>query len=421
MRIYIFTLIILISCCPGIFARPSVTPLIEMSNEELLDTLDKTLTDKDVFEKNWRLKLEHLKSELATASDNEERFWTSRNIYNEYKTYDSDSALYYANLGLKYAEIADRQKWIDEMNIYRTYIYSATGLLEEAQKTLNQVNIDNLDINLLMQYYEQLLFLYTHRDQYYGLNTIENPYSAESQRLLDFLLKEVPNTNPNYCWFKGWYSLQDANMSKEAISEFLPIVSKSKFEAVQDAKNAWVLSRLYERVGDEDNKMKFLILSAIADARTNNKEIASLEEVAYTMYLKGDLKRANDYINYCLNCANDYKSRVRVGRLADLQHKISNAYQKESEAQSHRLKIYFITLIIFVVLLLVTLAFSCYQNRQLRLNKIELKNVNSQLSRQIEEQNKLQMQLKDANGKLKEMYSTPRSKELLNCRRSTTK
>lgn len=195
MRIFIVTLIIFISSGLEILARTSVTPLIELSNEELLDTLDKTLTDKDIFEKNWRLKLEHLKSELATASDNEERFWTSRNIYNEYRTYDSDSALYYANLGLKYAEIANRQKWIDEMNIYRTYIYAATGLLEEAQKALNQVNPDNLDINLLMQYYEQLLFLYTHRDQYIGLNTIENPYSAESQRLLDFLLKEVPKTN----------------------------------------------------------------------------------------------------------------------------------------------------------------------------------------------------------------------------------
>lgn len=237
-----------------------------------------------------------------------------------------------------------------------------------------------------MQYYEQLLFLYTHRDQYIGLNTIENPYSAESQRLLDFLLKEVPKTNPNYCWFKGWYSLQDVNMSKEAISELLPIVGKSKFESVQDAKNAWVLSRLYERIGDDDNKMKFLILSSIADARTNNKEIASLEEIANIIYHKGDLKRANDYINYCLNCANDYKSRVRVGKIADLQHKISNAYQKESDAQSKSLKIYFITLIIFVILLLVTLAFSYYQNRQLRLNKIELNKVNSQLSSQIEEQ-----------------------------------
>lgn len=410
MRIYIIAFITLISCSLEIFARTSVTPLIEMSNEELLDTLDKTLADRDIFEKNRRSKLEHLKSELASASDNEERFWTSRNIYNEYRTYDSDSALYYANLGLKYAEIANRQKWIDEMNINCTYIYSATGLLEEAQKTINQVNPDNLDINLLMQYYEQLLFLYTHKDQYIGSVTIENPYSAKSQHLLAFLLREVPKTNPNYCWFKGWYSLQDTNMSKEAISELLPIVSKSKFESVQDAKNAWVLSRLYERIGDDDNKMKFLILSSIADARTNNKEIASLEEVADIMYLKGDLKRANDYINYCLNCANDYKSRVRVGRLADLQHKISLAYQKESDTQSKSLKIYFITLIIFVILLLITLAFSYYQNRQLQLNKNELKNVNSQLSRQIEEQDKLQTQLKDANEKLKDMYSTAKQR-----------
>lgn len=400
MKIYMCLLVSLLFCGLNNSAQTSGVGLIGMSNAELLDELDRTLTNKDLFESRKKAKLEHLKSELASATDDEQRYWTARNLYNEYKTYDSDSALYYVDISLNLARAANRQKWIDAVNICRSYIYAATGLLEESRKSINEVNPVNLDRNLFLQYNEQLLFLYTHRDQYLGLNSIDNPYTAESMRLLNNTIQDLPQTDPQYCWFKGWYSLSDVQKSKEAIAEVLPIVEESKFETVDDAKNSWMLSRLYEKTGDNENKLRFLILSAIADVRTRNKEIASLEEVASIMYRQHNLKRANEYINYCLNCANEYKSRIRVGRLADLLHRITAAYQQETEEQSKDLRIYFIALITIVVLLLLTLVFIFFQNRKLRLNKIALNNVNSQLSQQVEEQNNLQIQLKEANGKL---------------------
>ncbi len=405
MKLYPFLLIAIIVCSLKTYAQPSNISLIEMSNAELLEELDRILNNKESFENKKKAKLEHLKNELAFATDNEQRYWIARNLYNEYKTYDSDSALYYVDLSLNLAKFTNRQKWIDEMNICRSYIYAATGLLEEAQKSINEVNTDIMDRNLFLQYSEQQLFLYTHRDQYLGLNSMENPYTAESMRLLDNLIQDLPQTDPQYCWFKGWYSLSDIKKSKEAITEVLPIVEDSKFETVEDAKNSWILSRLYEKIGDTENKLRFLILSAIADIRTHNKEIASLEEVANIMYREHNLKRATEYINYCLNCANEYKSRVRVGRLADLQHKITAAYQHETEEQGKDLRIYFITLISIVVLLLLTLVFTFFQNRRLRLNKAALNNVNSQLSLQVEEQNKLQKQLSEANGKLSQQVN----------------
>lgn len=400
-------------CRPAVSAQPSDRPLIQMTKEQLLNELDWILVNKNIFEDKKKEKLELLKSELAAATDVEQRYWTARNLYNEYKTYDSDSALHYANLSLQYAKAANRPKWIDEMYINQSYIYSATGLLEESQNTIDQVNTDNLDRTTLLQYNEQLLFLYTHRDQYRGTNSKDNPYTAESMRLLENLIQDLPKTDPQYCWFKGWYSLSDIDKSKEALPIILSIVSESKFQTITDAKNAWILSRLYEKVGDEANKLKFLILSSIADARSYNKEISSLEEVAYYMYVENDLKRANEYINYCLNFANEYKSRVRVGNLADMQYKIASVYQGKAEEQNKDLRIYSIALITIVVLLLLTLYFTFVQNRKLRANKTALDEANSQLNQQIAEQKSLQEQLKDtndklleANEKLKEMYSS---------------
>lgn len=413
MKTYICIFVCLLMCRPAVSAQPSDRPLIQMTKEQLLNELDWILANKNIFEDKKKEKLELLKSELAAATDVEQRYWTARNLYNEYKTYDSDSALHYANLSLQYAKAANRPKWINEMYINQSYIYSATGLLEESQNTIDQVNTDNLDRTTLLQYNEQLLFLYTHRDQYRGTNSKDNPYTAESMRLLENLIQDLPKTDPQYCWFKGWYSLSDIDKSKDALPIILSIVSESKFQTITDAKNAWILSRLYEKVGDEANKLKFLILSSIADARSYNKEISSLEEVAYYMYVENDLKRANEYINYCLNFANEYKSRVRVGNLADMQYKIASVYQGKAEEQNKDLRIYSIALITIVVLLLLTLYFTFVQNRKLRANKTALDEANAQLSQQIAEQKSLQEQLKDtndklleANEKLKEMYSS---------------
>lgn len=395
-----------------LLAQPTQKKLMDMSNTELLVELDNTLAQREFFKNQKNAKLNHLKNELASATDIEQRYWTTRNLYNEYKTYDSDSALYYAELSLDLARKSNREKWIAEMNIFRSYIYSATGLLEEAKKSIDKVNADDLDCSLSLQYNEQLLFLYTHRDQYLGLVSKENPYTATSMELLESLAQNLPKTDPQYCWFKGWYSLSDVNKSKEAIPDVLSVVKESKFESVNDAKNAWILSRLYEKVGDKENNLKFLILSAIVDVKTYNKEIASLEQVANIMYLRNDLKRANKYINYCLNCANEYKSRIRVGRLADLELRIATAYQHEIEEQSKNLRMYFIVLTTIVILLLCTLAFSFVQDRKLHKNKVALHDANAKLSLQIEEQKSLQEQLKvmnnklvEANEKLKGMYS----------------
>ena len=386
--------------------------LIDMNNAELLIALDNVLTKQELYESQKKTRLNRLKDELRLATDDELRYWTARNLYNEYKNYDSDSALCYVNLSIDYAKKVGRKKWIDEMNIFRSYIYSATGLLEEAKKTIYKVNPDSLDRNMYFQYNEQLLFLYTHRDQYLGLNSKENPYTTKSMELLENLVQHLPETDPLYVWFRGWYSLSNEEKAKDAIVDILSIVNESKFESVNDAKNSWILSRLYEKIGDNENKLRFLILSAIADVKTHNKEIASLEEVANIMYRQNDLKRANEYISYCLKCANEYKSRIRVGRLADLQHKITAAYQHETEEQKKDIQIYFFALIIIVMLLLCILVFSFRQNRELRLNKVALNDANAKLSFQVDEQKNLQEQLREmnnklvqANEKLKGMYS----------------
>ena len=60
---------------------------------------------------------------------------------------------------------------------------------------------------------------------------------------------------------------------------------------------------MFYNEGDEDNYVKYLINSAIADIKICNRDIASLEELSNILYLREDIDRGYTYISYCFKAA----------------------------------------------------------------------------------------------------------------------
>lgn len=389
--------------------------LPSMSIGELLDLLDATLDESEAFERRKWEKITGLRGEFLKAADKEQRYWIARNLYGEYSTFDSDSALHYADVGYRMARELGRGDWMDEMQLDRAYVMAATGLLVQADMILAGINPENLQPGLEARYFEQLLFLSTHRDQFYGVNSADVPYNAEASQMLDSLCNRLSPDHSQYSWFVGWKNLNSSGDPREVIPQMKRSVDACGFATQKDAMDAWILSRLYEKAGDDEGKLRYLILSSIADIRAANKEIASLEEVANLMY-EGDgpgsradnLRRANDYISHCIICANSYKSRVRVGRLADLQQRITQGYQTELVKQERRVANYLKLLVAFVAGLLAAMVFIIVQMRKLRQRRALLNDANQALNGKVEELEQMKVRLEEANASLASLYSSAR-------------
>lgn len=213
-------------------------------------------------------------------------------------------------------------------------------------------------------------------------------------------------TDPEFSWLMGWRSLGSKELSEEAIPVMLEVLKGRKYDSRQDAMDSWMMSRLYEKVGDENNKIKYLILSAISDVRTSNKEIASLEELANLMYLSGNLDRANSYVNLSIECANDYKSRVREANLSRIQQSITLAYQEKNKEQARKVNLTLIALIVVLVFLIGTIIYIAMQNRKLHDSRKALDNANSQLNDNLKELQSAHAALTEANNRLSGLYSS---------------
>lgn len=404
---FITIILLIISIC-GASAKSSAALNSGLSTQQLLDSLDSSLRKSAAYTAEKERRISSLRRRLSQTVNPEQRFWICRNLVDEYSSYNSDSALHYIDASTAVARQAGRREWIDEMNLNRAYIYAATGLLSEAESALNEVDPRQMTPALATEYYNRVLFVLTHKDQYLGKNSLTRPYSERAKAMLDSVSRLMQPSDPQYIWFLAWRSMTDPAKTREAIPVVEKALANATYSTREEAMNAWGLSRLYELTGNSDMMMRYLILSAIADVRTSNKEIASLEEISNRLYQSNDLERANDYISHCLQLANDYKSRVRVGRLADLQYHITKAYSQRNDRQRRKLNVYFIIALVFAVGLAVAMLFLYKQNRRIHRSKTELDRSNAQLNSKVEELSQTRRQLKDANDRLEILYRNVR-------------
>lgn len=404
---FITIILLVISIC-GASAKSSAALNSSLSTQQLLDSLDSSLGKSAAYTAEKERRISSLRRRLSQTANPEQRFWICRNLVDEYSSYNSDSALHYIDASTAVGRQTGRREWVDEMNLNRAYIYAATGLLSEAESALNEVDPRQMTPALASEYYNRLLFVLTHKDQYLGKNSLTRPYSERAKAMLDSVSRLMQPSDPQYIWFLAWRSMTDPAKTREAIPVVEKALESSTYSTREEAMNAWILSRLYELTGNSDMMMRYLILSAIADVRTSNKEIASLEEISNRLYQSNDLERANDYISHCLQLANDYKSRVRVGRLADLQYHITKAYSQRNDRQRRKLNVYFIIALVFAAGLAVAMLILYKQNRRIHRSKTELDRSNAQLNSKVEDLSQTRRQLKEANDRLEILYRNVR-------------
>lgn len=393
-------------------------------HKALLAEIDSLLGATPALE---QAKLERLttKREAYTRAEGaERRYWLAADLYDEYSTFDSDSALLYADRAMSLAREMGRPDLADEMRLNRAYVYAATGLLEDAKAQLDAVDVHGLSTGMLWKYYDTVLFLDSRRTQYIGGERSDgNAYAAAIDSLLQATVATIRPDDPNYSWFVGWAHFKDAGTALDVIPEIAASVDRRRFDSRRDAMDAWVLSKLYEYAGDPSNKLKYLLLSAIADLRSVNKEIASIEEVAEILFNEGDLERSNAYITHSIACANAYKSRVRLGHLASIQERTMNAIHERLVRQERQNRLYLAALAVILVALLVVILVMLKRSRQLRRSRSEVEQINGELHARIEETQATREQLRlanqqlhdantrlrEANDKLSDMYEQARS------------
>lgn len=171
MKRKIIALLFLLMGCTFLNAAPYSEKI-----KELLVRLDSLIAQKNTFAMLKEAKIAQLHKLRKDVRTLEERYWLNKNLYDEYCVYNADSAMNYVagNLDIVYKQ-NDKYRQM-EWKIKKSFLLAATGLLKEAQDELDGVSGGSLPKELLVDYYGQMLYLYSHFNQYTGseMGTLHN-------------------------------------------------------------------------------------------------------------------------------------------------------------------------------------------------------------------------------------------------------
>ncbi len=374
----------------------------EQEIEKMLSKLDKQLQRESEFQIAKELRIHQCRTKLLKATTPEAQYMARRELYQEYFVFESDSALHLLQLNQQLATRLGRRDWVNQCEIEKSFIYTATGMLTKAEASLDQVETQILDTATLINYYEQRSFLYSHRVQYEGAKDGDwnNRYQVLKVSYRDSIAAIQPTGHPLYLWNAGWLAHDLSKGIDEMIPKLREVVDASALTTREDAQMAYILARLYEKKGDEYHKIYYLVQSAMADIRICNREIASLIDLMIHLFRRGDIDHAYLYSSYCFKQAQLYKNRIRILDMMLVMDKIYHSYQERNDAQQQRLTLYSVVLGICTLVLLVTLYYVIWLVRRLIKRRRQLKESNVQLTEHVQELSKTRKRLTEAHNQL---------------------
>lgn len=370
--------------------------------------LDSLIERHDDLERAKLIKLAELRQKKEHASSITDRYMANSLLFDEYETFNSDSAMKYVNLNLDIAARAGNTEWEIRSRLNKSGLLCGTGLLAQSKELMDSIDFPSIPKELLTEYYGQMIYLYSHLGNYTG-GTINDFYIKE-RAYKDSIMKTIDSTHPDYLWYKGWDVLGTDKPKDEVIAALADKLGKSPLNSRQDAKDAYILAKLYEENGDRENYKKYTVLSGVSDVRSVNAEIASLEELSKIMFDEGDIDRAYSYINYCLNKAIIYPNRVRAYGISQTLDEVNQAYQERSQSQQKRTHIFLIIVGVLAIILTVMIITNIIQNLRLKRQGKNLDAANKSLNKNIAELSEAQRQLNKANDKLKELNNNLKQK-----------
>ena len=362
---------------------------------ELYQQLDKAIAESPKYIQQKESRIERLKLNTKEYSEDKPKLNIYKNLYEEYKTYQSDSAVHYLQLCIKLSEQLHRPSETANYRCLLAFQYSTSGAFSEALTLLNDISSFSQNGlargNYFKAYYHvygELGFSNIHIDP-----ELSQRYFHLQDAYRDSLFVILDHHCEDYLMRK---EIQLANQGK--LTEALHI-NDQRLKLCKGGTHeygivAYYRYLLYRSMKDEKMMKRWIIKSAICDVRNAINDQAALWILADLLSQEGDVEHAYKYINFSWNASKKFSTRIRSWQISPTLGTIDHNYQQKLKQANLRLTIAIVAVSIMVLLLALLALYVNKQRNLVTIARNELKRFNEKLE-------KLNKQLSTANKNLK--------------------
>jgi hypothetical protein len=378
----------------------------KISQDSIFHSLYELIKHKDIYMKEKEEKIVEIKKLLKTPDITEEqRYHINQELYNEYKTYISDSAIYYARENTFIAEKLNRPDWICESELDLVSLYIIAGMYIEAIDILNSTNTKNLPDRLLIKYYDCYKQLYNH----YSNNNLYTLIYAEKSNLYRDSLLNVLDKDSNHYKIVYAEKMYDENRLTEAKQLLQQLLNRTETDTHEKAVLSYALANVYKKEGNIGLQKYYYAQSAVSDIKNAIKENASMQALASVLYETGEVEKAYDCIKSSMEDAIFCNARLRTYEVSQIFPIIDSAYRENVNKQKSELQLFLMLVSILSLFLIIAVVYVYRQmkrvasiRKELYQTNIKLKSLNTDLKSTVNRLNSVNKELSDVNGKLSE-------------------
>lgn len=370
--------------------------------DSLLLVLDKNITSCKIYSDKKDIRIRTLKEKLhLNQLSNETTYHLQESLYKEYKSYICDSAIFYLNKNIELAQQINDSYKLNESIIKLSYLLSSSGMYMEAIDVLKMVNKSSLSKEQLMNYFIAYDHVYGELGYYTQNHKIGTHYTLRSKMYKDSIYQIASPDSEIYLSMEET-RLRDEGKLQEALAINDKRLSQVTINSPEYAALMYYRALIFREQKEQDNYIRCLSLSSIADIRSAIKDHASLWMLAQALLDRGDLERAYQYMNFSWTESKFYNARLRAWQSADDLSLIDDTYQLMLRQRNSELKIYIESVSLLSLLLFIALCYIYRQVKHLRTARQNLLKVNTQLENLNKELQKINFSLQTANKDLAE-------------------
>lgn len=382
--------------------------LIYAADKEDYSKIDEAIAHSGEYVAHHEMKISEARRALDLDMTTEGRFRCNFRLYELYRPFVSDSAMFFLRTCIN---LADTEGWHSEAVRCRSLLAircSNIGMYDEALSILDSIRTVGADSTAMGTYYEAYNNVFSELHYYTRLPEMKSSYLEKALRYETMMLKYLPHDSES-CFLRRELKAQGEGDLKASMA-----INDEWLKSVEVGSHPYAMVALYRYIeykmrSDSAQMMYWLKESVLADIRNAAMDQGSMWELANELMLKGDIDRASRYISFTSDCANRYGSRQRNWQIAPLLSHIAKEYKSQSERTTRQLWITLALISVLAILLLGVLLFLHRRNKQLAAarnalkdSNDELASANNQLKNQAEELSGLNSQLSILNSQLSE-------------------
>ena len=386
------------------------------TSDSLLHVLDVELDNCHSYYVQKEKKINSLKQLLGESDNRKRKLEVTEQLFEEYISYQCDSAYYYAQQSVGLALQSEDPSSIIQAQINILHCYVASGLFKEAYQQLSSVDISHSTPEQKVQYYSLGMRLYTNM-MLNKNNPFYEEYVIQGLAYSDSIQMHLNTGSQEY----AFYELLNCNLSekecKDRIAKYEQALNSYTFSGPQYATIYIYLGLDYERAGDMERAIHYALLSTLYDIRCGIRQTTAKTHLGEYLYKKGEIMLASKCIRAALEDANFYNAQHRKIHVNSILPVIEAEKMKIIETQKDKLTLYLVLVCTLVIVLFcsVVIIYKQFKNikrarKEIQEHYNEICRINAELEHskiKIEESYRMLSvsahQLEEAN-EIKDMY-----------------